>query len=74
MEESNVLPPKFNPQLPIAHCLSSGYLENNGWVKKKNLEPARWEKGNEFITYDGCNWVFYQAKKVEFVEDLNKDK
>jgi len=38
--------------------ISGYYLAANGWEKK----GFEWRKGNNIVTYDGCDWRLNGAK------------
>lgn len=45
--------------------ISSGFLAANGWEKK----GFEWRRGNDIITYDGCDWRL-NGVKVEFTNQI----
>jgi len=69
------IPPKFNPNLPLVHSISSFRLKDIGFIRfgvelgKGQSIITVYKRGEDEIRYDGVNWIF-NGNHVQFIQEI----
>jgi hypothetical protein len=56
----------FNSNIPRVTSLSGYLLQARGWVREKSV----YKKDGIELSYDGCDWITNDGRKIKFYEDI----